>query len=655
MRLRRAVAGLLGILFAAAGVLPARAQDATVAEPDPSLKPLSTTYGTSYDRDRSRALWSQSISIGSYTKHATFNAGGTVTTQDYLTSNSKSTMGSLNGMLSFNVTRRLAAILTGSYGMNSSRDGLSGLDNRDNRLNAKAQYNYIGPRGSVRADVYTEFEQKHDRGRSDGVKFSDDFDDPDRVDSTLVHRDSSYTSSRMDGVSGEYQWSPRPWLRLIGTAQGYRTHPTITSTSRTFLHARDSTSFGYVQESVERSQNPTGNTDFNQTVSFTKLRLTTINVSGQRRRLAQSYYDKQRAAQEDAEFETNAGTLHFDTAIVRRFSLYTDATLTRRLNVFTLNRNRTQLARDQKLFSSLTYADSSARATVTFQLDRSRTELNPSVSGLEVSRNLGGNGQVRTGRRLVLDAMASVSLLSNDFEKDQNDRDIQRTTLSVGGGYMLTPVCSTTVHFTRIGSHTVNLDPQVSSSNAQTTSYQMNATLQYLPNRNFSLRQSYVLSAEYRILDFAEVQNSLRRVRRIDTDVADTLLSVVIMRLTHNFVFQDQGTYARLGGNADRLYRIASRSYDQTLTATAGLKIAPGVTFLATQSLLNNRTYVLVSGTKTTQNTWKLNIGLEARRSLDGGIGIIGAVRRIEEYVEGSNIIQPRRDWVAGVSFQKVF
>lgn len=655
MRARVAAWALLAWLVSGSLPAVAKAQEVDFVPPDSAFKAVETTYDTSYDRDRTRGMWTQTLSYGTSTKHTSFNGSGYVSTQDFIDSKTKSTVGSIYGTLTSMLARNFMAILSGNYSMNSSRDLISGADNRDNRLNMKLQYSMVG-RDKFRSllSAYTEFGQKHDRNRFESSRVGS-FEDTVRVDSTLAERDSSRTDSRMDGMMGEYTWNPGSWLAVRGTAQAFRIHPTITSSNRTFVHPMDASGGGYVLTTVERTQSPTGNTAFTQRVSMTRLPRTKIDVYGERRRLSQSYFDKPRARQESAKLESNQATLHMDTAVIRGFFLNADATLGRQLNTYTLNTSRNQLTRDGKILSSLTYADSTRRGNLTFIVDRSRTELNPNSNGVEIDRNLLGNLTVKTSRKLALEALGSASLMSNDYENDRNDRDVQRTSLSVGAGYVLARPCSTTVHFSRIMSHTVNLDPSHSAENAVTTTYQVNATLQYLPNRNFSVRQNYILNAEYRILDYVESQNSLRRTRRIDTDVSDTLLSVVFVTVTHNFIFKDQGVYARFGDHTDRRYRIATRSYDQTLIATAGLKIVPGITFVATQSLWNNTARALASPTGTMQNTWKLNLGLLVNRTLPDGIGINGAVRRIEEYVEDNPLIRPRHDWIAGVSIHKGF
>ncbi|MGE5179193.1 MAG: hypothetical protein ACM3PF_08895 [Bacteroidota bacterium] len=617
------------------------------------MKALNTTYDTSYDRDRTRGLWNQAISYGTTTGRSTFNLSGNLGTMEFLRSDSKSTIGSIDGALSTRTFGSLLAILTGNFDMNSAKNGPTGTDTRDNRINLKLQQlvNHKTLTGIFAA--FTEFEVKQDRTRNDFRINGDPFSET-PVDSTIAERDSSYTSSRMDGVNANVTWAARPALSFRTMAQAYQVHPSITFFNRSFVHALDSLGTGFLREAPYHSERPTANLMIDQWLTYTGIRRTNISLYGARRHQTQSYYDKQRNNSEFSSLDNTQGTFHVDTSLLRRIVINTDASLGRNLNRYELNSNLTKLSNAQKVLSTVSYADTARRATVTFSVDRTHTELLTTSAGVEINRLLSFNGSSKMSSRLTLDALGSVGLGSNDYVINRNDQDVQRTFASVGGGFLLAPACSTTVHFSRASQHTVALDPDKAASNAVNTTYQLNATLRYVPNRDFAIIQSYVFSANYRILDYAEQQNYLVRSRRVDTDLADTLWSVAFFHLEHNFVYGDEGSYARFGDAPDRLYRVASQHYNQTLTATAGLKILPGVVFTAIQGLVNDRVKVLANDARTLQNTFRLNMGLDVCRSFDDGLGIQGAVRRIEEYVENTKNV-PRRDWIAGVSIHKAF
>ena len=654
--------------FTALALALALASGVSVAIPHRALaqdteSPLAATdslvlpaYSTTYDRDRSRELWSQDLSYGVSNKRSNFNLLGAIDTQNFLKSASKSTNGSINGTLAYSLIGAWQLVLQGFFTMSSSTDGPSNLESRDNRLNLLTQYQF-SPVRNMRAflTLSSELEQKHDRSRNNRIDRPDALDSA-AVDTSVAQRDSSYTFARKDAFSADVSWTATRWLQIHQTALAYRSQPTITSFQRSFVNALDGSGGGRTTEDRQRTSNPSGNTRFWTSATLSR-RTTRFILTGSTSSLRQSYFDKQRSRQENSRFDNTLGSFQLDTPLRRGIFLHAEGSLSRNLNEYELNSSQTTLIYDRRALALLSYLDSTFNANVNFNVERAKTELQPSSNGVEVDRGVGGLFQWRKSRRLILDGNGSATFRGNDYVNDRIDRDNVNTFFSVGGGYMLAPACSTTVHFSRGWKHSVALDPSQSAGNAVTTTYQMNATMVYLPTRNFSLRQAYLVNAEYRILDYVESQNSLVRSRRIDTDVADTLFHFGIVRLTHNFVFRDQGTYARTEDDPNRKYNVATRSYQQTVTATAGAKIAPGVLFLATQSLLNTRSEALASKTRTLQNTFKLSLSLQVFRTLENGVEINGAVRRLGEYVEGNlnSKDTTRDDWVAGVTFRKAF
>jgi len=615
-----------------------------------------TTYTTSYDRDRTRDVWNQTLSYGLDRGRTLFNIQGHTGTLSFLRSPSKFTNGNINGSLSYGIAGTWQVYLGGRYDMNSST-GTNDIETRDNHLTLQTQYLFDPlPGMKTILKAYTEFQRKQDRTVVEATIPGDPFE-PTSVDSTFAQRDSSFTTSRRDGAYGNFTWPVRRWLGWSATASAYRESPKITSVHRAFINPVGSDSGGRVEESILPTKNPSNNIDIYSTVTWIPRPTTKLAAYWQRQSLQQSYFDKSRADQERSTTNRTIGNLVFNAVGPPGLVIHAEGGLTKSLNLFALNRTRTTKVLSRNLLSVLTYNKARGFGNVSYTDTRTVTDLQPSVNGVEVIRNVSGNGWIRTGKRFVLDGSGSVTLTSNDYENDRIDRDMLRTYFNVGGGYLLTPACTTSVHFSAIRSHAVALDPSTSAANAVTSTYQMVATLVYLPTPDLSVRQNYILSAEYRIFDYVESQNSLLRSRRIDTDIADTLFHFGFVRLTHNFVFQDQGTYARFNGDAERRYRAGTRSYDQTLTATAGLMLAPGVTFVATQSLLNRRSESLATGARTLQNQWKLNVGLQVFRTLPDGFQINGAVRRIGEYVEGrvNSHDTTRDDWVAGVTISRYF
>jgi len=374
--------------------------------------------------------------------------------------------------------------------------------------------------------------------------------------------------------------------------------------------------------------------------------------------LDQSTFDKQLRGQERASFDRNSGSFRLQSVFHRRYLLTVDGGLNRSERQYALRTNYTSLVHSRQITSMAAYSDTSMRFSASFSASRIRSERQASGNGTILDRSLGTNGYRKISKRLAVDATASVSLQTSKYDDERSDQDVARTSVNVGGGYRVSAACSTTVHFSTTRSHGIFIDPSASSTNNVQSSYQMNAVMRLRLGSTFWLNQNYLLSADYRIFDFTEDQNFLNRVRRIDTDMIDTVFSFAYVRLAHSFIFRDQGTYSRFAGESSREYQVAVETYDQTLAATVGIAIAKGVRLLGTQSLLNQRNHYLASDLRTLRNRWNLTGGIEIERSLWNGAQMLGAVRHIGSYDEQSLPNKPNNEeeyWIAGVTFQKQF
>ncbi len=644
------------------------AHPAVAQEMDPSLSAVPDTifeqesqpgpsYQTVYDRDRSRSNWTQTLNYFRSMSRFAFNGSGSITTQDFLAAANKSTDGDFYGHMDGRVARNWIVSLDGRFGMNSSVDATRKSDTRNNRLQIRTQYTLRPkPTMMLTGALYTEFQQDHGRSTQTVLKQADF--DPDAVDTLKVQRDSSYTSARQDGVSALGSWNIKPWLEFYGSALGSRKRPSQRSEVRDFINPLDGSGTGYSRDNVQTTHEPSDNSLFSSRVTFTRLPLTKTIFGFQSSSLNQSRFDQQLRGQEHQTFDRNSGTMHLEYGPRYKTFLLLDASLVRTLQDFQLRRSSSSLATTRQVSSTLSYSEVGTGGGLTFQASRARYERQQTQNGIVINRMLFGNGYHRMSRRLSLDGFGNMNLQSSRYENPRGDQDILRRSASVGGGYLLASTCSTVVHFSVNRSQNVSIDPSASGANNVQTIYQMNAYLQFVPTRDFSIRQNYLLSAEYKIFDYTERQNYLNRVRRIDTDFVDSLFHFAFLRLTHSFIYRDNGGYFRNTPANPRTYRIATETYEQTLAITVGIELAAGVRLIGTQSLLNQRNFDIPRGAHTVRNRFSLNGGAEVNRTLPGGSQIIGALRHIGGYDERVTALTPTREedyWIAGVTFQKDF
>lgn len=662
--MRLVVAGLTPIVvLIALSAVPAHAQDEDLSGlvvPDSLFESQSLPgpeYTTVYDRDNTRSNWTQTLTYSRISKRVAMSASGDVSTQELSGFENKSTFGSFIGRLSTRLTRRWLVSMDGRYNMNSTTDGTRDTDTRRNRLQFKTQYT-INPLPDLYlvGSLSSEFRREHDLAERQSLRQS--FGDSGVVDTLRVQRDSSFTTGRQDGFLGQMSWKVKRWLSVSGSAAASRVRPTQSSLIRDFTHPQDGLGGGTVTATSERTREPTDNAVYTSKISFTKIRGTILDVNLQKSALDQSTFDKQLRGQERASFDRNSGSFRLQSSIRRKYLFVVDGALIRSERQYLLRTNYTSLVRTRQMSSLASYNDSSTRFSTMFSVSRTRSELQATGNGVILNRQLNANAYRKVSGRLALDATASASLQTSKYVDDRNDQDVARTSVNVGGGYRVSSACSTTVHFSATRGHSVFIDPTASSTNAVQTTYQMNATMRLRLSRTFWLNQGYLLSADYRIFDFTEDQNFLNRVRRIDTDVIDTVFSFAYVRLTHNFLFRDQGTYSRDVGESSREYSVSVETYDQTLGASVGIAVARGIRVLASQSLLNQRNRFLANNSRTLRNRWNLTVGVEIERPVWDGAEVRGAIRHIGSYDEQQLPNLPNNEeayWIAGVTFHKQF
>jgi hypothetical protein len=625
----------------------------------PSDQP-GPNYRTVFDRDHSRTNWDQTLGYFFSTPRVAFNGSGTATTQELLGLRNETTLGSFWGQLAVKLAGPWIVSTEGRFNMSSTVDPRTRTNNRNGNLRLYTQYS-AKPISTMElfGNVYTEF-QREQVGRQQAILVpGDSLIVPGEVDTLFAQRDSSFTTARQDGVAGYIKWRIQPWLSLFTTGSSGRRFPIQHNRFRNFVNAIDDSGPGYVSDSTQVLEEKGDNYSTTSNLTYTGLRNSNMGFSYQNSSVNQSRFDQELRSLERMAFDRTLGTGHFNYGPWRNLSLTVDGSLTRNKNGFEKRRSSSSLLTGRQVLSTFAYNnDPGTMASVTLQLSRNHTQRQFSQTDLVIDRALASLFRRAVSSRLVLDGMARVSLHSSQFSDPRNDQDLQQVGGTVGGGYMLSPACSTTVHYSVSQNRTVAIDPRASGLNNVQTLYQMSATMQYVPSRNFSIRQAYLISSDYKIYDFAESQNFLNRTRRIETDFADTLLPFAYIRLTHSFLYRDNGGYSRLTPGAERLYRVAFETYEQTLKVGFGVKIVPGVTLSAVQGLFNQKGYDFIRSKSTLRNRFTLDAGINVNRTFPGDCGIVGALRHVGGYDEittPQSVPNEEDYWIAGVTFQKQF
>jgi hypothetical protein len=642
----------------------------TIGTPDTIFTaPTSTRspigYVTSYDRDVSTGTWSQSLSYSIIHPRVVFNAIGNYATIDQVTTSGQSAgSGYISGRLDFRATKNWVVTADGRFNKASSRDPYSESTQRQNKLKVTSQYSIAPVRSlAIRTLLSSEFQEDHALAiRPPGqelTRFLTTFDPSGNpvVDTFLVQRDSTITTGRQDGLSGVVDWKPSMWFKMVTTASGDRVRPTTKSHLGGFENG--SPTFGQRLTAAPGSINDNLQYQTKMTYSGGRGLLSTLSLT--RVRSDQEYYDRSSLIQERLSLDQRGGVLHTEQSLARVFLVSLDGTLRRSFTQYRSRENRNSLVKTKSMRSGLSYNPSpKSRAGIEFDVDHNRNSRQANGNGSNVSRFAQVTGGRQVSRKLALDGVATASITSFKYEGGDSalDQDNVRGYVNVGGTYQVSSACNTIVHFSTTRGHNVALDPQRSSNNNIQTTYQMDASLRLDVNPRIKISQIYVLNALYQIYDqaSAESKNTLSRIRRIDTTVSDSLFEFASLQLIHNFLSRDFGTFSRLPGETERVYRVSSETFVQTVSATLNLRPTQGFVLFVTQSLSNTRVNSPFGNAH--NNRWNLQAGATVNRTILNDATLMGTVTHIGAYDERQLPGAPlneQDDWIAGVTFSKQF
>ena len=640
--------------------------DSPVEQPSPS----QLAYDSSYNRDVSTASWTQALSYTLVRGRMSLNANGTSTSIDFPRSPGLGGKnGTIGGVLNFNALQGLVFTLNGSFNRVVSTDLVSETSQRQNRLKVSGQYS-VSPLKTMSLQGVLSSELQRDHGLTirplgqERLRLLTRYNaagDSVGVDSIFVHdqRDSTFMSGRQDGATAKMTWSPKSWLQIAADAAGTHIQPATTSQLRDFARSVG----GAPVEAVDRSrfESPNDSRTYQTRLSYGGIRHATAwaNVRGLHN--TQQYFDKSLRGQEQLSLDQRGGALHLDYSPAKAPSLSLEGNLNRSLSGYALRTGRSSLVTSRSLQASTAYTPSPrTRANALLTIDRQENARQASGNGVTISRYLQSSASHRVSSRLSLDAAGTVSLTSFQYVDSTLDQDNVRTYVNVGGGYVVSARCSTLVHFSTTQGHAVAIDAARSGSNNVQTTYQMDAALRLGVTRTLSITQDYLLNAVYQIYDNAQAEkrNVLSRIRRIDTTISDSIFSLATIRVTHNFLFRDSGSFTKPPGGSSREYNVGSEVYQQTLGATLAITFAEGVQVFATQSLANTRNYFPATQGQTVDNRWNLAVGATVERTLMDGAVLRGSAQHIGAYTESATPFGPlneQDDWIAGVTFHKDF
>lgn len=661
----------LVILCPATWAAHARAQDEGVDQTIPdslfvqrSTEPVS--YFTTYNRDLSAGVWSQTLSYNHNSRRYAFGlSGSSNTTQGLRGLSIQGLAGDLGGSFTVKATNRWLLALEGRGNMNSSEDDRSKTTRRQSRLQLRTQYSF-NPRPNLSGVgiLFGELQRDNSLGSrtipgQQRVVIDSTVAPPDTT-TYLGHasRDSSFTTGLRDGLSGSLHWTPAVWMDVTGAGGVTSTNSETKTLTHDYWSLNPGAGATLSTDSLGISTAPTGDQRVNLRAAYTGIRRTMMSVEVQNLNTDQEYFSITKRGQERLAYGDRTGKFHLENTPIASAQFTIDASLGHSDREYKLQKNLNSLVKTASISTNFMMYKTESRASLGFEVGRTQNDRQITQNGLVLDRVLTAGAAKRISRRLWLDGNGSLTLFSRLYEDSVSDRDDIRGYGSLGGGYRVSDRCSTTVHFSTTRAHAVAIDASSSGGNNVQTTYQMDATLSLLVARTFQILQNYQINANYQIYDYDEPRNTLTRIQRIDTVLSDSLFSFGFIRLVHNFFFQDRGGFSAQDEGGGRVYVVSQQLYQQNLSATVGIRPFRGIVLTATQSLANSRTYLITPPLDTNRNRWNLNLGATVDRPLPGDMTLSGSIQHIGEFTELPKdlpSVEQVNYWIATVQFGKDF
>lgn len=649
------------VLAVASWTCGARAQEPTgleIADTTFAEQPLRApiSYFTTYDLNVSRSTWTQMLSYNHSGKRVTFGADGTtnvLTPVRGLETEGKDA--SIAGRLNVRATARWLWSLDGLFDTSSNEDARSSTKRRQNKVQLRTSYSAtILPGLSGTALAFSELQREQGLSRKT-------IPGPAPSEPDTVGRDSTYTSGRRDGVSGTLRWTPEPWLEVTGLGTGNWNDFKTETWERRYFPVDSGGGSDLSREILRTYEIPTGDRRFETTASYRGVPKTLLRTSLRSRSGTQTMYVFAKSNLDRLSWYDRSANVRLEHTPMPGGGVVLEGSFGQVFREYVIQPNFNTLARTASGSANLFLYQPSGRVTAGFQLNRVENTRQELQNGTVINRAMNAGGARRITDRFWLEGAGTLSLFSRRYEDPKADRDDFRGYANVGGGYRVSSLCSTAVHFSVTRAHAVAIDRTASGNNNVQTSYQMDALLRLQITRTFQILQNYQINSNYFIydFDFQEGRNTLSRIRRIDTVLSDSLFDFASLRVTHNFFTQDLGSYAPEFEGGPRKYLVTQEFFIQNLGVTLGVRPVPGIVLSATQILGNTRNYTYSPSRATsTRNRWTLNLGAHVDRTLPGDLVLQGSIQRIGEYTEVEDNL-PVRDqvdyWLAGASLQKYF
>ncbi len=226
------------------------------------------------------------------------------------------------------------------------------------------------------------------------------------------------------------------------------------------------------------------------------------------------------------------------------------------------------------------------------QREITRSEYQTADSGEDVHKSLTLKYSQDLGETLDLSLTAlsdMVSVFYDDKQANPKDRDKVSNKISTDINCTFLDKISTRLGGEYSRDKTVYVDSKSSANNRSTRKYRVSGKYDFTTFYEIDISQNYQMSSVYTFYEFGEDNNTLVRNSSIQTKLGVPIVKGLKVNLSHNYKFQDQGSYREENGR--RLYGRADETESHVFNIGLNYRIRKVVKLLVRQSYYISRNW----------------------------------------------------------------
>ncbi|MGQ9603378.1 MAG: hypothetical protein ACUVUU_04120 [bacterium] len=382
---------------------------------------------------------------------------------------------------------------------------------------------------------------------------------------------------------------------------------------------------------------------------YTVLRGIKMTMDASQRKGSRQYPDPKWNQQESEEQDGSSASFKCAFDLFKRITWDLGVYLSRSRKIFILNKDREFSSNDAKISGKLKatpWRSTTINFNGEYKTGRSEYQTDETGDGIEKSIAFKLSQGLGSKANLALSGISSLSsIFYDDKEKNPKDRDRLSNSVTMVLNYGPTEKIATRLGYDYSGEKLIYVKSASSGSNRTTRKHRLSGS--YTVKRFLGMRfsQDYDINAIYTDYHFDPSKNNLIRNSNVRTQINFQLTDGLGLNLSHNYKFQDQGSYRKEDGK--KRYSRSSESEWHSIDIGLQYRLGEKVKFSAGNGYILQRIWTIKGGEKRLdyQNP-RSELASKIDLSYDVGRGTKMTLKVGQKFQEGKTVNKAFRKYI---------